>query len=114
MPDGNTVALRQYEAHMDADDQLMTIASAKRRELVAGFIADMSGKNDAALRDYLADLAAEDGEFLHALQRGDLTRMQALFRDAVDFRRGDDLVDAELQLLKAEKPCRCRGETCSC
>jgi hypothetical protein len=100
MPCSNTAALRKYEAEQDRNDELMTIASAKRRQLVRDYINSQQYERD--LRDYLADLAAEDGEFLHALQRGDVTRMQKLFEDAVDFRKGDELVAAEADLLAAE------------
>lgn len=91
MIDGNTAALKRKMAQV--------MAEADRKRLVAKCAADLSGKNDSRLRDYLADLAAEDGEFLHALQRGDVARMQSLFRDAVDFRCGDDLVNDEANRL---------------
>lgn len=114
MPDGNTAALRAHEARMDADDRLMEIAEAKRWELVRARLRDESNAHQSELMDYLADLAGSDPEFLHALQRGDATRMTQLYEDAINTRCGDELVRAEADLLAAEKPCRCRGETCCC
>lgn len=102
MPDSNSAALYRKMREEDQYDYYLTIAEADRKRLVSEFVADSSGKHDAELRDYLADLAAEDGEFLHALQRGDINRMQTLFRDAIDFRCGEDLVNEEAERLQHE------------
>lgn len=114
MPDGNSAALARKMRDDDRDDSLMTIAEAKRWKLVRARLADESNSHQSELMDYLADLAGTDPEFLHALQRGDATRMQQLYEDAINARCGDELVQAEAALLAAEKPCRCRGETCYC
>ncbi len=101
MADGATAALRIKMRDDDRAEEFMVMAQADRKRLVSEYINDQ--KNDSRLRDYLADLAAEDGEFLHALQRGDSARMQKLFSDAIDFRVGDELVDAEAHRLEAVK-----------
>ena len=98
MADGASAALRIKMRDDDRAETFMCMARADRKRLVSDYINEQ--KNEARLRDYLADLAAEDGEFLHALQRGNVKRMQKLFSDAIDFRVGDELVDQEAHRLE--------------
>jgi hypothetical protein len=100
MLDGNTAALRLFEKLDDAWEVAFGMAEVKRNELVRAFAN--SEEHDKELREILGDLAAEDGEFLHSLQRGDATRMYSLFIDRVDFVKGEDLVRNEAELIMAE------------
>lgn len=113
MPDGNTAALRKYEADQYRRDSLLDRAESRRKELVEDFFNDEQAKNDDKLQETLADLVAGDSEFLHALQRGDLPRMRKLMVDAVDAAYGDEIVDKYAQALEEDRPCRCRGD-CTC
>lgn len=101
MPDGHTAALRLMGKLDDAWDKAYEVAKVKRNELVRSFAN--SHEHDKELREILGDLAAEDGEFLHSLQRGDATRMYSLFVDRVDFLKGEDLVRDEAELIMAEE-----------
>ena len=132
MPCGVTADLRAHEAQEERNDRLMTIAEARRPQLVGEFIADPESKNQDALLNHLADLAAGDATFLHGLQRihaiaaqpitpeaekriaSTALSMLRLFRDHVDTHEGEDLVQDEADTVEAEIPCRCRGEDCYC
>lgn len=116
MADGNSAALKLHEASEARRESFLDRAEAKRAELVESLFLDESGKNDAKLRDVLADLAGGDPEFLHSIQRGGMVgmaRLQKLFLDALDFTYGDDLVDAEAEQIEQAKRCTCRGD-CTC
>lgn len=112
MPDGNTAALARHEAEESRREQFVDQAQQRRAALVSEFIADDGAKHDDRLKELLADLAGGDGEFLHALQRGDLARMRKLFLDHVDFYDGDEIVQDAADALENHVPCRCRGECC--
>ena len=131
MADGNTAALREKMAQDDRNDRLMTIAEARRPQLVGEFIADAESKNQDALLNHLADLAAGDATFLHGLQRihaiaahplrdeskdrivTTALAMLRLFQNHIDIHEGDDLVQAEANAIETDVPCRCRGD-CTC
>jgi len=91
-----------FESIEDQWDIAAAKAEAKRSELVKNFINDFNSENERDLLDHLGDLAGGDAEFLHALQRGDATRMQTLFHNHIDFYLGRDLVNDEAELLMAE------------
>ena len=90
--------LARHEREQAEGERLLEMAAARRGELVAAFIED--GRHETTLLDCLADLAAGDAEFLHALQRGDIKCMQRLFREKIDRCEGDDLVDEEAQRME--------------
>lgn len=100
MIDGNSAALRLFEKLDDRWDTAYGMAEVKRNELVREYAN--SQENDDVLKEILSELAAEDGEFLHSLQRGDQTRMWRLFLDRVDSEKGEDLVRDEAELIMAE------------
>lgn len=117
MPDGNSAALRRKMAEDDRSDELMTIAIARRKELVGEFIADPESINQPALLDLLADLAFDDPAFLHGLQRihaiaarpitpesaerisTTALAMHRLFVNFIDIHEGDELVQEEVKHL---------------
>jgi len=90
--------LRRYDREQAEGEELMDMAEAKRSELVREYMADDAKKNERSLLDILGDTSC-DAEFLHALQRGDVGRMQKLFRDQIDHCMGDELVQLEAQRL---------------
>ena len=92
---------RRYEREQAEGEALMEQAQAERGSLITEFLDER--KNELSVMASLADVAGGDPEFLHALQRGDITRMRKLLRDNVDFAYGDDLVSKRADEL---------GESC--
>lgn len=131
MPDGNTAALRQYEAEQDKGAALMEQAESQRGRLVAEYVADVNGKNGDHLQDCLTDSVAGDTAYLHGFQRIHAIAARPItpesserittialgmlkrFVDYVDHIEGDDLVQDEASAIAEYVPCRCRGD-CYC
>jgi hypothetical protein len=97
------IDLATYEREQAEGELLMEEAEQRRKELVAEFIADEHSKNQRTLVECLTDLVGCDAEFLHALQRGDVQRMQRLLNDYVDFYWGDELVVKEAERIGADR-----------
>lgn len=131
MPDGNTAALRRYEAEQDAGAAVMEQAEAKRDELVENFL--QSG-DTASVEELIGELLYRDPQVLTLLRRmlvatqktrslGNDANREAVLVPAValcsliraegDRVHGGELVDKEADAITEDVPCRCRGD-CTC
>lgn len=117
MADGNSAALRIYEADQARGEELMDLAQAERGELVEEFIADERSKNQRELLDTLGDWAGGFPDLLRQIQRIKLSKqlrtetdkdavIQAalmiarLFTDRVDNDYGNSLVEKRASQLE--------------
>ena len=131
MPDGNSAALRIYEAQQDKRQASYDLADAYRTKLVDTWLQD---GDKASAEELIAELMARDPYILTLLRRmlnltakgvslgkeanrdalvGISATLCTMIRQEADRVHGDDLVEKEADAIDEHVPCRCVGD-CYC
>lgn len=126
MPDGNTAALRVYEAEQARGQKFQDAAERDRERLVFEKLADMkadelaelmSGINDPEMNTCLQRIVVAQRGQLDERDRETIVsaacRISKLLLDNVDFVYGDELVEKQANAIEEHVPCQCRGD-CTC